>query len=119
MMTHEGAGAATGEIGGESGEAAEEGRDAVLNRSDIDSNHLISNLESETQRVSQCIMALTSSIERMHIVLDESGPNTCINALTNILMGNAPPQTNEISGERTSIRRSTRYGQVPQANRDY
>jgi hypothetical protein len=111
----EGAGAAMDLIGDGS---AEEGRDAVLNRSEIDSNHLISNLESETQRVSQCIMALMSSIERMHVVLDESGPNTCINALTNILMGNAPPQTNDISGERTSMR-STRYGQVPQANRDY
>jgi hypothetical protein len=108
---------ATDEVGAGSGEIADEGRDAILNRSEIDSNHLISNLESETQRVSQCIMALMSSIERMHVVLDESGPNTCINALTNILMGNPPPQTN-IIGERASIR-STRYGQVPQANRDY
>lgn len=95
----------------ESDGSAEEGKDAALNRSEIDSNHLISNLETETQRVSQCIMALTSSIERMHVVLDESGPNTCINALTTILMGGAPPQTGGSSSQ--DERSSLQYGQVP------
>jgi hypothetical protein len=94
---------------------AEEGGDGSLNRSEIDSNHLISNLENETQRVSQCIMALTSSIERMHVVLDEAGPSNCINSLTTILMGGAPPASGSVSQESSSrgAMRSTRYGQVP------
>lgn len=56
------------------------------NRSEIDSNHLLSNLESETQRVSQCIMSLIANIERMHVMLDE-GDRTCVTALTDLLIG--------------------------------
>lgn len=94
---------------------AEEGGDGSLNRPEIDSNHLISNLDNETQRVSQCIMALTSGIERMHVILDEAGPSNCINSLTTILMGGAPPASGSVSQESSNrgAMRSTRYGQVP------
>ena len=54
-------------------------------RSEIDTDHLLSNLEDETQRVSQCIMALGSSVERMHMVLSENGERNCVGVLHDIL----------------------------------
>ena len=54
-------------------------------RTEIDTDHLLSNLEDETQRVSQCIIALGSSIERMHMVLSDNGERNCVGVLHDIL----------------------------------
>jgi hypothetical protein len=102
----------------------EDGDDAesvLKNRSAIDSTHLISNLENETQRVSQCIMALTSSIERMHALLEGNGTQTCFTALTGLLVGSSGSansgslsQNARADGRAPIVRtRSTRYGQLP------
>jgi myosin heavy subunit len=98
----------------------------MKNRSAIDSTHLISNLENETQRVSQCIMALTSSIERMHALLHVNGTQTCFTALTGLLTGSSSGSATTTSngsslshdvragGRAPVVRaRSTRYGQLP------
>jgi hypothetical protein len=105
-------------------EDADEKESVLKNRSEIDSTHLISNLENETQRVSQCIMALTSSIERMHSLLEGNGTQTCFTALTGRLVGSSGSANSgnlsqdvraSITGGRApAVRaRSTRYGQLP------
>jgi len=59
----------------------------IRGRSELDSDRLLSNLESETQKVSQGIMALTSSVERLHYLLDDSHDRSCMNVLTHVLAG--------------------------------
>ena len=100
-------------------------KESVLRyRSVIESDHLISNLENETQRVSQCIMALTSSIERMHVLLEGSGNQTCFTAFSRLLVGSNGSANNGsltqdegasmTGGSMPVLRtRSTRYGQLP------
>lgn len=91
-------------------------------RSEIDSTHLLSNLEEETQRVSQCIMALTSNIERMHMVIAQSGERTCTTLLSDLFAGaaGAEPGSSEeaasMTGPRLGIGTARSYGQVPTAN---
>ena len=110
--------------GDDDGERNEEGKDGKQNRSELDSQHLLSNLEQETQAVSQCIMALTSSIERMHALLEGSGSQTCMTALSNLLANSSGSASNASASqdERTSMNgasiprlgsRRARYGQVP------
>jgi hypothetical protein len=93
-------------------------------RSEADMNRLIAKLEYETQHVSQCILALTGGVERMHLLLDASGNRTCYTALSEILTtGNAATaatheETTSMTGGRrlASIHSSPRYGQVPGAS---
>jgi hypothetical protein len=66
-------------------ETAEDENHGKKSRNEIDTDHLLSNLEDETQRVSQCIIALGSSIERMHMVLSDSGERNCVGVLHDIL----------------------------------
>jgi len=104
----------------------EEGSSPKVNskksRSEIDTQHLLSNLEDETQRVSQCIMALGSSIERFHQLLDESGDRSCMNVLTDIF--GKPPSVDAqeenspaaaAGRPRLALGKSRKYGQVPNA----
>merc|ERR1740124_722357 len=79
-------------------------------RSEIDTSHLLSNLEDETQRVSQCIMAMASKIERMHMVISQRGDRSCATVLTDILSGVA------ITSEEATSMTSSHYGQVPTVN---
>jgi hypothetical protein len=94
-------------------------------RSEIDTNHLLSNLEDETQRVSQCIMALTSNIERLHVLIDSSGERSCATLLSDLLMGTTGAGHAVSSGEesasmtgprRIALGATRQYGQVPTAN---
>jgi len=56
-------------------------------RSEWDTTRLLSNLESETQMVSKGIMALGNSVERLHLLLDDSGDRSCTSVI-NELFGN-------------------------------
>ena len=88
-------------------------------RSQIDSTHLLSNLEDETQRVSQCIMALTSNIERLHILIAQSGERTCTTLLADLLAGASAASSEEattMAGPRIGLGTFRSYGQVPTAN---
>ena len=90
-------------------------------RSEIDTQHLLANLEDETQRVSQGIMALGSSIERFHQLLDDSGDRTCFTALTDFLGtasvnendGNEANEAASMSGPRLGLGATRNYGQIP------
>lgn len=117
-------GQAAGVLGHDANEDSDDKESVLRNRSAIESDHLISNLENETQRVSQCIMALTSSIERMHVLLEGSGTQTCFTAFTNLLVGSSGSANNgsltqderaSMTGGSVSVlrTRSTRYGQLP------
>jgi len=55
------------------------------NKLESDANRLISNLEHETQRVSQGIMALQSTLERLHFLISEEGDRNCCGQLTFLL----------------------------------
>jgi hypothetical protein len=89
------------------------------NASESTTTRMLSKLESETQRLSQCIMALQTSVERMHGVLDGSGTRNCVSTLQDMFLSGSSSQTAS-SEERTAITGSrrvtgTRYGQVPNA----
>jgi chromosome segregation ATPase len=94
-------------------------------RSDADVNRLIAKLEHETQAVSQCIMALTGNVERMHMVLDASGERNCVSVLAEILStggaASSPavtPQDGDDGGANRRRLRSSpshRYGSLPSA----
>ena len=89
------------------------------NASETTTTRMLSKLESETQRLSQCIMALQTSVERMHGVLDGSGARNCVSALQEMFLAGNSSQIAS-SEERTAITGSrrvagTRYGQVPNA----
>ncbi len=53
-------------------------------RSEWDTTRLLSNLEHETQLVSKEIMALNSSVERLHMLLDDSGEKNCVSTLNEL-----------------------------------
>jgi hypothetical protein len=89
------------------------------NASETTTTRMLSKLESETQRLSQCIMALQTSVERMHGVLDGSGTRNCVSALQGMFLSGSSSQTAS-SEERAAITSSRRvagttYGQVPNA----
>jgi len=99
-------------------------------RSEVDMNRLIAKLEFETQHVSQCIMAVTAGIERMHLLLNAGGDRTCYTALSDILSTGtvmttaAAEETASMTGSGQSSRRlgfirgSHTYGQVRGASRN-
>ena len=91
-------------------------------RDDVDFSRLIEKLERETQAVSQCIMALTGNIERMHLVLDASGERSCVSVLAEILTtGTAASSPAAVEDPQSGENRSRlpgarhRYGTVPSA----
>ena len=105
---------------------------ARITRSNAEIQRLISKLEYETQRVSQCIMALSSSIERMHVVLDGGGERTCFTVLSELVTtgtissvgaaavgsragGATSEETASMTGSpsRLGALRSHQYGHVP------
>mmetsp|Transcript_8032 Transcript_8032/g.9369 ORF Transcript_8032/g.9369 Transcript_8032/m.9369 type:complete len:534 (-) Transcript_8032:58-1659(-) len=53
-------------------------------RSELDTSRLLSNLECETQSVSKCIMALGGAVERLHVILDDSGDKSCVSTINKI-----------------------------------
>jgi bacterioferritin (cytochrome b1) len=67
----------------------------VNSRSEWDTTRLLSNLEHETQSVSREIMAFNSAVERLHVLLDDSGEKTCVSTLNELFnalaAGSAPP----------------------------
>eukprot|EP00549_Striatella_unipunctata_P025309 CAMPEP_0118714256 /NCGR_PEP_ID=MMETSP0800-20121206/26076_1 /TAXON_ID=210618 ORGANISM="Striatella unipunctata, Strain CCMP2910" /NCGR_SAMPLE_ID=MMETSP0800 /ASSEMBLY_ACC=CAM_ASM_000638 /LENGTH=187 /DNA_ID=CAMNT_0006620009 /DNA_START=199 /DNA_END=762 /DNA_ORIENTATION=- len=66
------------------------------NKSEVDSAHLISHLENETQRVSQGIMALISNIERFHVILKED--RNCAASFADFLLtGQATDETRSMT----------------------
>ena len=80
---------------------------------------LLSKLESETQRVSQCIMSFSANVERMHTVLAGPGTRNCVSVLQDLLAasgrGGPEPSNEETAAMTSSTRRATggtRYGQV-------
>ena len=102
--------------------------DGKVSRSDADISRLISKLERETQAVSQCIMALTGNVERMHLVLDASGERSCYTVLGELfttggvasspaLQEHGNDESAPGSQRRLGAVRSTRhrYGTVPSA----
>jgi len=114
----------------------EHGDDAAMvpSRSNTEIQTLIAKLEYETQRVSQCIMALSGNIERMHMVLNASGERSCYTVLGELLttgsLSSSPAAIAAAGGDRRSSEetrsitgtgpparlaaiRSHRYGQVP------
>jgi len=50
-----------------------------------DSNRHIANLENETKRVSQGIMALMSCVERLRLLITDTGEKSCMTVLTDFL----------------------------------
>ncbi len=95
----------------------EGGTSGRKSRSQIDATHLLSNLEDETQRVSQCIMALTANIERLHVLIAQSGERTCATLLSDLLVGTvaapAEEESGDMGGARLGLGTNRRYGQVP------
>jgi hypothetical protein len=85
--------------------------------SEVSTTRVLSKLESETQRVSQCIMSLTGSVERMHALLDSARSRGCVDALQQLLLTRSPEgASNEERAAMTGSRRISRgprYGQVP------
>mmetsp|Transcript_11881 Transcript_11881/g.13822 ORF Transcript_11881/g.13822 Transcript_11881/m.13822 type:complete len:214 (+) Transcript_11881:2-643(+) len=53
-------------------------------RSEWDTSRLLSNLEHETQFVSKRIMAFNSAVERLHVLLDDSGEKNCVSTLNEL-----------------------------------
>ena len=88
----------------------------------------IANLESETQKVSQAILRLQGSVERLHAVIGDDGDGTCASALQNIFALMAQSQTgstsvaagsNEMNGSPVAGGgggRKSKYGLVPEAD---
>lgn len=56
----------------------------VNSRSEWDTARLLSGLEHETQLVSRSIMSFSSAVERLHLLLDDSGEKTCVSTLSEI-----------------------------------
>ena len=96
------------------------------NRTDVEVQRLIAKLEYETQRVSQGIMALSGSIERMNVLLDISGDRTCYTVLselltTGTLRATSTPVAASEETQRLGVIRSSshhQYGHIPSAVRD-
>mmetsp|Transcript_8168 Transcript_8168/g.10001 ORF Transcript_8168/g.10001 Transcript_8168/m.10001 type:complete len:603 (+) Transcript_8168:34-1842(+) len=86
-----------------------------------DSNRLISNLEDETQRVSQGIMALLSCVERLHFLIADPGERGCMTALQELLTKSARTaadgeevemEEGDINGKRRK-KDKNKYGGLP------
>jgi hypothetical protein len=90
-----------------------------LSLSEVTTGRLLTSLESETQRVSQCIMTFTTSVERMNVVLQGRGSRNCVSSLQDLLSRTATATIEEREAMTTSgSRRITggqRYGQVPRS----
>ena len=92
----------------------------IVSLSEINTKHAIQNLENETQRVSQKILDFSTSVERMHGLLDSAGTRNCIDALSSMLLmsGDGGGRTLHDSGNGNSATRrgstlgGQRYGQV-------
>ena len=89
---------------------------------EANTQRLMSRLESETQRVSQCIMSFSASVERMHSLLSGPGTRNCVSVLQDLLTASGrnghDPSNEETAAMTSGGRRSaggTRYGQVPRA----
>jgi hypothetical protein len=59
--------------------------------SDSNDSRLVAKLEYETQRVSQCIMALSGSMERMNLLLTAQGNRTCYSVFNELITTGAYP----------------------------
>lgn len=77
-----GSGSATGTAGGGGSKNGKMKRGSSL--SELDTSRLLSNLECETQSVSKCIMALGGAVERLHVILDDSGDKSCVSTINKI-----------------------------------
>jgi hypothetical protein len=102
------------------------------NKSAAETDQLLANLEDETQRVSQCIMRLTYSVEQLHQLLDDRANRNCITMISNLLgsSSSARSATNNAIHQSTGVHDASddggflsdaassrlglrRYGQVP------
>jgi len=61
----------------------------LSSRSELDTSRLLANLECETQSVSKCIMALGSAVERLHVLLDDSGDRSCVSTINSLFLSMA------------------------------
>jgi hypothetical protein len=83
---------------------------------DASTTKVLTKLENETQRLSQCIMAVTSSVERLHTLVEGPNHRSCIGALQQLLLSSSAQtseETTSITGTRRTTTRGARYGQVP------
>jgi hypothetical protein len=92
------------------------GLSSGTNLSEINTNKALQKLESETRRVSRNIVSFSSSVERMHALLDGAGPRNCVDVFSSMLLGGNSGQNEEtraITGSRRpTTRGGSRYGQV-------
>ena len=94
------------------------------NKSETDSQTLLTNLESETQKVSQAILKLQVSVERLHAVIGDDGDRTCASALQDIIalmaQGQSGPAAATVASNETNGSpvgrggRKSKYGLVPE-----
>lgn len=82
---------------------------SARNLSEINSNKVLQKLEVETQRVSKKIVSFSTSIERMHALLEGAGPRNCVDVFSNMFM-NAGVQNEETAAITGDRRRATRNG---------
>jgi hypothetical protein len=83
---------------------------------DANTTKVLTKLENETQRLSQCIMAVTSSVERLHTLVEGPNHRSCVGALQHFLLSSSAQTSEEtasITGTRRTTTRGSRYGQVP------
>jgi hypothetical protein len=83
------------------------------NLSEINSNKVLQKLEVETQRVSRKIVSFSSSVERMHALLEGAGPRNCVDVFSNMFLSGQAAQNEEtraITGERRPTARNYRDG---------
>jgi len=83
----------------------------TISLSEINANRAVQKLENETQRVSRNILNFSTSVERMHNLLDGSGTRNCVDVLSQLLfMNGSTPSTDEtLRGLTTG---GQRYGQI-------
>ena len=84
------------------------------NLSDINTTRVLAKLENETQRVSQSIVTFSTSVERMHALLEGTGSRSCVDALQDILLSNSAASSDETTAMTGGARRTggTKYGHV-------
>jgi hypothetical protein len=108
------AGGSTGDFDGDNDEGKSSSGGNTL--SDVNTNRVLQKLENETQRVSQSIVALSTSVERLHAMLEGGGARNCVGALQAILGGNnrSSDETRSITGNArlAPTRNGPRYGQI-------
>lgn len=99
----------SGDLDGE-----DEGKSSGNTLSDVNTNRVLQKLENETQRVSQSIVALSTSVERLHAMLEGGGNRNCVDALQAILGNRPSEETRSITGvaRRAPTRNGPRYGQI-------